>query len=246
MTAVVSLLLILFVALCATILSAFRADIMDSLYGFFHEGPDKSVGLFVSLVTAVVTLLYPAVTQNRRRKRAVVRFRWAEQYLIEKQKMQTREILEYHAQHHWDVYAVASISALLIVVSVIFTSPGTENWPHDVWVIVDVSLFLLAISSIALAYVDLVHTNTLSPLVTTRKRFAMVNMIIIVGSISIAFQLSAISALLALISTWLSIVVSFVAITLSVYFTHLRAIPLQELQDQRKLSDDETEELRCA
>jgi hypothetical protein len=228
------------------LLLPFSDELIGGLHSVFSaDPPGGSVGLLVSLSGGVVIFGYVAVTQDRRQKDNIFRYRRAELKLLELKKMERQEILDYHAQYNWDTYAGLSFSVLLVIASLLFTL-GNAIDTQEEEVIVFVSLLLLAVSSVALMIVDLFHTNTLSPLITAKKRFELVVVTIKIGSAAIILQVCGISSFLALINSWLSVFVSLVAVVGIVFFSGCRGVPLAALKSERNLSDEDGEEIRDA
>ena len=208
--------------------------------------PPKAAGFLASVVSAFVAFCYAAVTQNRKKKQHITRYRWAEEVLVERKHLTRDDILKYHAEYNWDAYAGISFSTLLVIVSLLFTFGRDTRYEHIDYLIVFCSLLLLAVSAIILAIVDMFHTNTLSPLVTSKKRFELIDTIIKLGSFAIVMQVCAITMFLSLLNAWLSIVVSVVSLALIVFFSRLRGIPLATLVEEHQLSEAEIEEVRRA
>jgi hypothetical protein len=221
--------------------------IVAGLYNVLVAGaPPKAAGFLASIVSAAVVFCYAAVTGNRRQKFRITRYRWVEELLVEKKHLTRDEILKYHAEYNWDVYAGISFSTLLVIVSLLFTIGESSKYTHIDFVIIFVSLLLLAVSAIILALVDMFHTNTLSPLVTSRKRFELVDVVIKLGSLAIVLQVCAITMFLSLVNPWLSIAVSVVSPAVIVFFSRLRSIPLDALTEEHNLTEEETDEVRRA
>ncbi len=245
------------IAFCVTYLIVFAAagaiflliypnldGIVAWLYGVLVTGaPPKAAGFLASVVSAFVVICYSIITGNRKHKLRIMRYRWVEELLLERKHFTRDDILKYHAEYNWDVYAGISFSTLLVIVSLLFTIGQSSKYTQVDFVIIFVSLLLLAVSAILLALVDMFHTNTLSPLVTSRKRFELVDIVIKFGSFAIVLQVCAITMFLSLVNPWLSIVVSTVSPAVIVLFSRLRSIPLDALVAEHQLNDEEAEEV---
>jgi hypothetical protein len=219
-----------------------------AILGYLHKvlvvaPPPKIAGFVASIVSAVVAFGYAAVTQNRKRRNYVTRYRWVEELLVEKNHLTREDILRYHAEYNWDVYAGISFSTLLVIVSLLFTFGKDARYEAIDYLIVFASMLLLAISAIVLAVVDMFHTNTLSPLVTCKKRFELVDIILKLGSLAIVMQVCAITIFLSLLNSWLSIAVAIVSLLLIVFFSRLRGIPLETLIAEFQLTEVERDEV---
>lgn len=208
--------------------------------------PDKSVGVVASLFTGVSIFLYIAISQNLKISKNITRYRWAELRLLQLGKMSSEEIITYHARYNWFSYAGLAFSTLLIITSLLVTDSSQVTADEEHSVIVFLSLALLGLSSIMLAIVDLFHTNSLSPLITAKKRFELIDSVIRIGGAAIILQVCAICVFLALINSWLSLLASFSALWLVMQFSLQRGVPLEDLKKERNLSDHELEEVRRA
>jgi hypothetical protein len=221
--------------------------IVTALYNVMVAGaPPKAAGFLASVVSAAVVICYSIITGNRKHKLRIMRYRWVEELLLEKKHLTRDDILKYHAEYNWDVYAGISFSTLLVIVSLLFTMGESSKYTHIDFVIIFVSLLLLAVSAVILALVDMFHTNTLSPLVTSRKRFELVDIVLKLGTFAIVLQVCAITMFLSLVNAWLSIAVAAVSPAVIVLFSRLRSIPLDALVEEHQLSQEETEEVRRA
>jgi hypothetical protein len=231
-------------AFAVALLLPHSRSLMDLVYEtFVASPPDKSVGVLVSIITSIAVFAYVAITQNIRFGREISRYRWAELKLVELGKMKIDEVMTYHARYNWFSYAGMSFSTLLIITSLLYTGSPTDK---DQTVIVFMALSLLGIASIILAVIDIFHTNSLSPLITIRKRFELINRVIILGGAAIVLQVCAISIFLSLINPWLSIFASVTAIYLIISFSLVRGVPPKALQAERQLTDDELHQVKKA
>jgi hypothetical protein len=208
---------------------------------FLHTDLTPADGVLASISGAVMTTIFVLFTQNRRIPHFILRYRSAEERLIEFKKMQVEEIVRYHTEFNWDVYASMSVGALIIVVSVLYEKKDVLT--DQKGVVIFLSLLFLALSATLLAIVDMFHTNTLSPLITTHKRFQLVDLTLKIGSIAIVLQICAISSFVALINVWLSFLVSAASLWLVVFFAVRRGVSLDDLKRERNLTDREAEEI---
>lgn len=200
-------------------------------------------GVLASLSGAVMTVVFVLLTQNRRVAKFILNYRSVEERLIAIKKMQIEEILRYHTEYNWDGYASMSVGALMVVVSILID----RGPPHgERGAVIVLSILFLALSAILLAIVDMFHTNTLSPIITTRKRFQLIDLILKIGSIAIVLQICAISSFIALINVWLSFAASAVALWFVVFFAVRRGMSVEELKAERGLTDQQAKDIGIA
>lgn len=223
-------------ALCIPWLEVF-AENVQLMQSTSNLSPAWGIG--VSVIGSAMAFLYVLITQNRPQKDTVRAYRWAEKMLIQMGKIEHKEILEYHRSYNWHAYAGLGFSTLFIIVP-LFLDGKVSGRPAIEYFAIVLGLGLLAVATIILGIIDLVHTNTLTPLVTTNERFRIVHWILVLGGLALALQICAVGVFLSLISSWLSVVSTVVAVTLLVVLTELRGVPLSSLRDDRKLTDQET------
>jgi len=156
--------------------------------------------------------------------------------------MDRNEILEYHRSYNWHAYAGLSFSTLFIVVPLFLDGKLTDRTPVEYFAII-FGLALLAVATVILGVIDFVHTNTLTPLVTTKRRFQIIHWVIVFGGAALALQICAVGVFLSLINPWLSIVSTIVALGLMAFLSEVRAIPAADIQIERGLTDEQIEQV---
>jgi hypothetical protein len=217
---------------------------------FVAAPPPASTGLAVSVVTTFLGLVYVLVTQNRTKRGLVRRYRWAEQTLMELDRERTlrgasrqgegfrRDMLNYHSSFHWYSYAGLGFQSVFLIV-VLFDPQKLSSMPHVKQVGVFLGLALLGISTVIFGFTDFFHTNTLSPLVTTKRRMVLISIIVMLGGFSYLLQICSVGIFLALINPWLSLFSSLTGVALMILITEMRGVPILELKEERDLSEDE-------
>jgi len=229
----------------ATLLAAwwatpFFADFVGWIREMAGTAPATSFGVSVSVIGSLVVFVYTALTQNMRAKGVVRSYRRAEEELMNLNKMSPQEILDYHRSYNWHSYAGLGFSTLFIIVALFIEGRLGAGSGFDFAVIV-FGLALVACAAVILGIVDLVHTNTLTPLVTVDKRFELINILIILGGLALSLKICAVGVFLALINSWLSVLTTAVMIILMISLTRMRGIPIQSLRYERDLTDHDVQ-----
>lgn len=93
--------------------------------------PSPSLGICAALISSAVGFAYVLLTQNRRKKGVIRRYRYAEEQLMRMGKMQRPEILQYHGSYNWNAYAGLGFSTLFILVPLFFTDQIKLTDPLD-------------------------------------------------------------------------------------------------------------------
>jgi hypothetical protein len=224
---------------------------------FIENPPPTSTGLAVSIVTTFIGLIYVLVTQNRTRRGLVRRYRWGELWLMDLERKRMlqgapspdggfrREMLTYHSSYRWYSYADFGFLSVVLIV-VLFAPDRFKTMQVAEQVAVFLALALLGVSTIILGFTDMVHTNTLSPLVTSKRRMTLVAIFVMLGGVSFLLQVCAVSLFLALINPWLSLFSSVTAVAIMILMTEMRGVPILELKEERDLSETEMRELMDA
>jgi len=187
------------------------------------------IGVMAALVAAWSTVVFTAFNQNRDSRTKVRKYRAAEESLVGSDKINVGDLIQYHSNYKWHAYGSISFSTLFIIVSVIVAG---DNYSMEENVVIGLSIFLLMLSAFILAAIDLMHTNTLSPLVPIRKRFELVNMSVVLGGFAVVLQIAAVISFVALFSVPASVGGAIAFFVLNVWVTRIRAIPRDDLEDQ--------------
>lgn len=219
--------------------------------------PPTSTGLAVSVITILIGLVYVLATQNRTKQGMVRRYRWAELKLMELEidKLKQGETLtgdsfrqdmvRYHGQFHWNTYAALGFQSVSLIVVLSAAEKIRAMLPVD-QVGVFLGMALLGISTVVFGLTDFFHTNTLSPLVTSKRRMLLINVIVMLGGFSYLLQICSVGIFLALMNPWLSFITSITGLGLMVLITELRGVPINELEEERQLSEGEKAEVMNA
>jgi hypothetical protein len=201
-----------------------------------------AMGIIVSILASIIAFAYVTITQNRHTQGVVRTYRWAEMALIKLERMKHSEILEYHRSYNWHAYAGLGFSAVFIVVPLLLDDKINNNLNNSVqYFALLLGLGLMAVSTVILGIVDLVHTNTLTPLMTSKRRFRIIYWVLVLGGAALAMQICAVGVLVSIFSGWLSVLSSLVALTLMVFMAELRGVPLAELEAERQLTKKEAQ-----
>ena len=211
--------------------------------GVFAQRPSPSWGIAASLVSSLLGFFYITVSQSRSKDGIIRRYRRAEELLIGFNKMKSEEILEYHRSYNWHAYAGLGFSTLFIIVPLFFTGQITSQEPFDRLAIF-LGLGLLGLATVILGIIDLFHTNTLTPLVTTDRRFALIDVILKLGGLALMLQICAVGVFLSLINSWLSVAMACLSLWLMIFITERRGVSIDMLAKERGLTDQEKAQLR--
>ncbi len=224
-------------------------DKFDLIVNFLYNNePHPYCGMTLALASSWLTASFIYLAQNRPIGSKINRYARAEKKLLELGKISKEAILQYHSNFSWGAYASLGFSTVFIVATLILqpSLPGVQENDTSTTqvasvtdVIVFVSLALLLVSAIILATVDVVHTNSLSPLLPTSKRFDMVNKTIVFAGIAFMMQIAAVNIFITLISTWLSIIGATLSIFIYWILMRSRNIKLQALVEEFELNETE-------
>lgn len=208
-----------------------------------NERPPASWGIAASFVSSIIAYAYIYFSQNWRKKPGYIRrYRWAEQTLAGMGRMTRDEILQYHGSYNWHAYAGLGFTTLFIIVPLFITGQLKVTDPLDELAIF-LGLGLLGASTVILGMTDLFHTNTLTPLITSDRRFALMDIIIKLGGGALALQVCAVGIFLSLINSWLSIMTSALTLWLTIFITERRGVPIASLQKERELTDEQARQV---
>ena len=222
----------------------------ETIVDFFsYNTPHPYVGMTIALASSWLTASFVYFAQNRPIRTKINRYARAEIRLMELGKISKESILEYHSHFSWGAYASLGFSTVFIVASLLLQGPfeyhirgiepSTDQAASVREVIVFVSLALSLISAIIFATVDIVHTNSLSPLLPAGKRFDMVNKTILFAGAAFMIQIAAVNIFITLMSTWLSIIGATLSIVIYLILMRSRNIKLQALIEEFELNETE-------
>lgn len=213
--------------------------------GLFAQRPSPSLGITASLVSSFLGFFYIVVSQNRTKPGVIRRYRRAEELMIGFKKMKAGDILEYHRSYNWHAYAGLGFSTLFIIVPLFFTDQIKTTDPFDKLAIF-LGLGLLGFATVILGIIDLFHTNTLTPLVTTERRFVLIDVILKLGGLALMFQIAAVGVFLSLINSWLSVAMACLSLWLMIFITERRGVPIDQLVEEHELTADQRAQLEIS
>lgn len=252
------LLSILFVGIVMTTMT-YSGEYSDRAVAWLYakliaSPPPTSTGLAVSIIATLIGLVYVLSTQNRTKPGFVRRYRWAELELMKLDAEKSKhgegtgfrqDMLSYHSKFHWYSYAGLGFQSVFLIV-VLFGPEKLRVMPQANQVGVFLGLALLGISTVIFGFTDFFHTNTLSPLVTSKRRMHLIAIIVMLGGVSYLLQICAVGIFLALINPWLSLFTSIVGVALMILITEMRGVPVEELQDELDLDEGQMKRVREA
>jgi hypothetical protein len=213
--------------------------------GVFAQRPSPSWGIAASLVSSLLGFAYIVISQNRAKAGMIRRYRRAEELLIGFGKMKAGDILEYHRSYNWHAYAGLGFSTLFIIVPLFFTDQIKTTDPLEKIAIL-LGLGLLGFATVILGIIDLFHTNTLTPLVTTERRFALIDVILKFGGLALMLQICAAGVFLSLINSWLSVAMACLSLWLMIFITERRGVPIDQLVKEHGLTADQRAQLEIS
>ena len=204
---------------------------------------------------AIVFFALTARAQNRKAARGkdgvIRRYRHAEEYLIETGKLSHEALIEYHREYKWESYAGIALSASMVVATLVIQGGmdgllGEPVGPNTSLTGNTLALWnagALAISGAMMAAAELVHTNTLSPMVPIKTRLKVVGRTIVIAGMGVTLAVSSVFAFFALAAPVLAMLGTLVFFFLGMWLPSARAIPRNEMIDRFKLTDDEWDEM---
>lgn len=213
--------------------------------GLFAQRPSASWGIAASLVSSLLGFFYIVFSQNRAKAGMVRRYRQAEKLMMGFGKINAEQILDYHRSYNWHAYAGLGFSTLFIIVPLFFTDQIKTTDPFDNLAIL-LGLGLLGFATVILGITDLFHTNTLTPLVTTERRFALIDVILKLGGLALMLQISAVGVFLSLINSWLSVAMACLSLWLMIFITERRGVPIDQLVAEHGLTAEQRAQLEIS
>lgn len=208
--------------------------------------PKLATMVFIYAI-AVVFFVITARRQNRKmgkdKNGRIRRYRHAEEYLVETGKLSHEALIEYHREYRWEAYSGFALSAAIVVAALVIQGDATGT---SLFVDAELALWnagILAIAGALMAAAEIVHTNTLSPLVPIKTRLKVVGRSIVVAGIGITLAVSSVFAFIALAAPVVAIAGALVFFFLVLWLQSARAIPRDEMIEQFKLDEDEWDEL---
>ncbi len=219
--------------------------------------PSTSTGLAVSLITCLIGLVYVVVTQKRTKQDFVRRYAAAELWLLKRDAERLkqgkikagdsfrREMLSYHSHFHWNTYAALGFQSVSLIV-VLSAIDKIRVMPQANQVGIFLGIAFLGVSTVLFGFTDFFHTNTLSPLITSKRRMFLINIIVMLGGFSYVLQICSAGMFLSLMNPWLSFITSVTGLALMMLITEVRGVPIEELQHEQHLSEGEKNELMNA
>lgn len=208
--------------------------------------PKLATMVFIYAVAGVFFIV-TARRQNRKmgkdKKGRIRRYRHAEEYLVETGKLSHDALIEYHREYRWEAYSGFALSAAIVVAALVIQGDATGT---SLFADAELALWnagILAIAGALMAAAEIVHTNTLSPLVPIKTRLKVVGRSIVVAGIGITLSVSSVFAFIALAAPLVAIAGALVFFFLVLWLQSARAIPREEMIEQFKLDEDEWDEL---
>ncbi len=205
----------------------------------YLSNPEESayVGVICAFLSGLFVFLVVGIRQNRKIDRQLRRYRYAEPYLIRQGKLTVRDMVDYHSCYNWGNYSAIALSAAFVVGALQFGGTG------QVFYVSIVSCTGLTLAGALMAGVDIVNTNTLSPLVPVTSRFRIIDKCIVLGGLGVTLAICSVIAFLSMVMPLLSIVCGIVFFFIMVYLTSIRALPRDELMQYFDLNESQWTEL---
>jgi len=208
---------------------------IDYLFLFdfsYHEIRGFWIVIFTALILGVIIVISPRLSKNK-----INKYRPYEMKLLTYDKLNLDDMLQYHAQYHWGDYAAAAISMMMISITFIVANKQDLNLPGQV--VQSIAVLLMAAATIFLVWADLVHTNTQTPIIPIMRRFKLIDISVEFGTLSVMAILIAMQLFVALISFWITILVSVIYIFVFIIVMRARRIDYEEFFDYFKISEEE-------
>ena len=196
---------------------------------------------------AVLFFVITALRQNRKvghsKKGRIRRYRHAEEYLVEKGKLSHEALIEYHHEYKWEAYSGIALSAAMVVAALVIQGDATGVAPFAEAELALWNAGILAIAGAMMAAAEIVHTNTLSPMVPIRTRLKVVGRSIVVAGIGVSLAVSSVFAFIGLAAPFIAVLGTLLFFFLGLWLQSARSIPRDEMLEQFQLDEDEWNEL---
>ncbi len=199
-----------------------------------------SSGILIAIISGISVVIFVLYEQNRARERYITSYRKAEEYLIltKNKKFNFESLMCYHRSYNWSLYAGVFLSAALLAAAFSYDIDYYEARN-----LAFVSCSAMAVGGTIIAVVELVHTNTLTPLVPVNSRFRIVNWCIILGGFGVTVSICAVICFIAILSPFASLAAGISFFVVIFLLTRQRAIPIDEISEAFNLNPDQIAEL---
>jgi len=216
-------------------------DTSATLVGWLGEQP-AYVGVATAFLSGIAVFVVVGLRQNLSQKSHLRRYRFAEPYLIHIGKISIDDMVAYHRAYNWGGYASVALSTAIVVAALTID----PNAPWQEQYIIIISCSGLAIAGAILASVDIVHTNTLSPLVPVNSRFRIIDKCIIFGGLGVTLVICSVISFLSLAHPALSIIGGVTFFSIMIHLSSARALPKEEVLTHFNLDDSDWEKMNKA
>ncbi len=197
-------------------------------------------GVWIGVFSGIIVILFVLIEQNRPRKNYITSYRKAEEYFIytKNNNFDFNSLMCYHREYNWSLYAGIFISAALLAAAFSYNIDYVKARN-----LAFVSCTSMAVGGALIAVVELVHTNTLTPLVPTPSRFRIVNLCIIFGGFGVTLSICAVISFIAILSPLASLIAGFSFIAVIIFLTGQRVLLKEEIVNAFGLNDSQWTEL---
>ncbi|WP_291843203.1 hypothetical protein [Maricaulis sp.] len=196
---------------------------------------------------AVLFFIITALRQNRPvgkgRRGRIRRYRHAEEFMVEKGRLSHEALIEYHREYKWEAYSGIALSAAMVVAALVIQGDATGAAPFADSELALWNAGILAIAGAMMAAAEIVHTNTLSPMVPIRTRLKVVGRSIVVAGMGVSLAVSSVFAFIGLAAPFIAILGTLIFFFLGLWLQSARSIPRDEMLEQFQLDEDEWNEL---
>jgi len=180
---------------------------------------------------------YPQLARRFSSKEFVTVYRPYEHRALQNGAMELKDLLNYHSQYHWGEYAAVTVG--MVLVSVILMFDKDTVLPKVGIMVQPIVVALMTISSIALVWADLVHTNTQTPIIPINTRFKLIDMSVVLGTVGTMLMVFSVLLLIALINLEATIVSCSAFVAILVYSYRTRRVHKREFFDYFKVYSEE-------
>lgn len=153
-------------------------SLLVQLHELDAKGSEAVIGFWIVVVTFVlVVIAFPFL---RRGERAITVYRPYEERLLEIDRLELDDLLDYHSQFKWGDYSAIAIGMVLLSITLIVKNSDEISSVN--LTIQSVIVCTMAIGVVLLVFADLVHTNAQTPIIPVDRRFDLIDISVQFGT----------------------------------------------------------------
>lgn len=207
----------------------------------FTAGHCSDVRAFWGVIATFLVLLTVVAWHAGEDSTRVGVYRPYEQALVRMGRLKLSDMLGYHSQFQWGNYAAVTIGMVLVTVTLIAVEEDELFATQRA--IQYFAVFCMTTAAILLAYADLLHTNTQTPIVPVKTRFRMIDTSVQFGTLGAMVTLLAVLLFVAMISGVATFCACVVYVGVLLVVQHRRKIDLDEFFAYFELDEQSREQV---